>query len=339
MNNLPFATDPARLARARVCFVLVGLALPVVIAFVGVLLMLQWLPELPDPAATHWSGAGAPDGFGPAWTYPVLLAALGIGFPVILGGLVFASTRGGRWGGTIRFLGAFIPAIILFLTIALTWTVATQRGLDDAANAPDGGIGMLVGLAGGLVLLALGWWVQPAVEGTMQTTSAEASLLQLDSETRAVWVRSARMATSGIIVIVAATAVSVAAAVLAALSGSPAAWASAAVGVLLVVLTLTMLAFHVTVDASGLTARSMIGWPRWHVPVTDIAEVRIAQVSPLADYGGWGIRFGAGRRLAVVVRAGEAIEVQRRSGRVFVVTVDDAERGAALLQEFARRAD
>lgn len=39
----------------------------------------------------------------------------------------------------------------------------------------------------------------------------------------------------------------------------------------------------------------------------------------------------------VVLRSGEAIEVQRTGGRRFVVTVDDAQTGAALLGTLVAR--
>lgn len=52
---------------------------------------------------------------------------------------------------------------------------------------------------------------------------------------------------------------------------------------------------------------------------------------------GWGIRV-IGRRIGVLIREGEAIEVTRTDGRVFIVTVPQAARGAALLNAVAARA-
>jgi hypothetical protein len=48
------------------------------------------------------------------------------------------------------------------------------------------------------------------------------------------------------------------------------------------------------------------------------------------------VRVGGG--VGYVVRTGEGIEVERTSGRRFVVTVDDAATGAALLTTLADRA-
>ena len=57
----------------------------------------------------------------------------------------------------------------------------------------------------------------------------------------------------------------------------------------------------------------------------------------MAEFGGWGYRVGRGGRVGVVLRTGEALQVQRTGGRAFVVTVDDAATGAALLNTLAAR--
>ena len=57
----------------------------------------------------------------------------------------------------------------------------------------------------------------------------------------------------------------------------------------------------------------------------------------LGEFGGWGIRFGRGRRLGIVMRSGEALDVQNRNGSALVVTVDDAATAAALLKAVAAR--
>jgi len=54
------------------------------------------------------------------------------------------------------------------------------------------------------------------------------------------------------------------------------------------------------------------------------------------DFGGWGLRLAPGqggtrRRFGLVTRAGEALEVIRRDGRAFVITIDDARAAAAVL--------
>ncbi|MNY73206.1 hypothetical protein D3C86_2119390 [compost metagenome] len=57
----------------------------------------------------------------------------------------------------------------------------------------------------------------------------------------------------------------------------------------------------------------------------------------MGEFGGWGLRLSTDRRFGVVLRSGEAIEVLRRSGKRFVVTVEDAATGAALLEALVER--
>ena len=119
-----------------------------------------------------------------------------------------------------------------------------------------------------------------------------------------------------------------------ALTGAPVAlvWLLGAVGVLLLVLAATTVAFHVRVDDSGLSVDSVLGLPRFRLRLADIASAAAVDVNPMGEFGGWGLRLSVDRRFGVVLRQGEAIEVTRGNGRRFVVTVDDAATGAALLQ-------
>ena len=58
--------------------ILVGAVVPTAIALAAALLMVSWLPELPDPIAVHWEGKGA-NGFGPALPFilaPLVISAL-----------------------------------------------------------------------------------------------------------------------------------------------------------------------------------------------------------------------------------------------------------------------
>jgi len=56
------------------------------------------------------------------------------------------------------------------------------------------------------------------------------------------------------------------------------------------------------------------------------------------EFGGWGVRTSvATGATGVVLRSGEAIEIHRTGGRRFLVTVDDAATGAALLATLAER--
>src|SRR5699024_8174949 len=106
----------------------------------------------------------------------------------------------------------------------------------------------------------------------------------------------------------------------------------------LVVLVPAMTAWQVQVDARGLTARSTFGWPRQHVPAAEVERADVTEVSPFGEFGGWGMRTNTAGTVGVVIRKGEAIAVGRPGGRRFVVPVDDAATGGALLNTYAERA-
>jgi hypothetical protein len=84
------------------------------------------------------------------------------------------------------------------------------------------------------------------------------------------------------------------------------------------------------VDEHGLSvAVGPARWPRWKVPIGDVVNAGVIDVRPIR-YGGWGYRARPGVR-AIVVRSGESLKVERSGAPDLVVTVDDAEAGAALL--------
>ena len=88
---------------------------------------------------------------------------------------------------------------------------------------------------------------------------------------------------------------------------------------------------------AGLRVRSIAGLPRFSVALADVEGVAVVRVDPTAEFGGWGFRLGLDGRFGIVLRAGDAIQVERRRGRTLVVTVDDAATGAGLLSALADR--
>jgi hypothetical protein len=75
-------------------------------------------------------------------------------------------------------------------------------------------------------------------------------------------------------------------------------------------------------------------WPTSHIALSSIKTAIAIDVRPSA-HGGWGYR--GSRRLfgkaAVVVRGGDGIRIDLADGTEFVVTVDDAEQGAGVLND------
>lgn len=335
-------TERADLARAHRAARWVTIYLPTAVTLLGLALVLLWLPRLPNPVATHWSGfSQAPDGFGSPLGYLALSVGLGLGMTILFTLIVFLGGRGGTmpvWSPYQRCMGAFGLGTVVFLQLITVGSVALQLDLSDARHAPP--IGGLVGLgfASWIVVAVIGWFGQPNVSvGGGIDSEPGANGMELGDTERAVWVGETRMSKPFLVTIVLTLILILAATILIAISGSPAWWGMAPIFLLVAVLFACMSWFWVRVDASGLEVRSIVGWPTVRVPADDIAEATAAQVNPLAEFGGWGMRWAPGR-FGVVPRSGTGIVVQRRSGKLFVVVVDDAETAAALLTAVAANA-
>lgn len=65
----------------------------------------------------------------------------------------------------------------------------------------------------------------------------------------------------------------------------------------------------------------------------EIERIAVRKVSPLGEFGGWGIRYGWGRKTGYVWNGTEGIELVLRSGRTIVITVRDGEAVRAAFQE------
>lgn len=98
-----------------------------------------------------------------------------------------------------------------------------------------------------------------------------------------------------------------------------------------------VLSWTVTVDRTGFTARSGLRWPTLHVLLDEVEHAEVVTVRPVRDFGGFGLRTAMDGRTGAVLRPDPALKVHRSEGRVMVVTVDDAQTGAALLNTLAAR--
>lgn len=332
MNSEPLHT------RAIRRFVLVAIIAPAVIVAVGVAIQLLALPAVPATVATHWNASGHADGFAPSWTQPLLTALFGLGVPALIALSALPGMRRGDRGPSYRLLGALAAATSALVTVGMTWTFAMQRGLADASAAPPVWPALGGALLAGIAVGVGAWLLQPAEEWPGRRV-APATPLDLAHGERAVWLRTATMHTGAAVAIVAAVLAVLLSAVVAWTAGAPAgtAWLLTGIALVLLVLAATTLAFRVRVDEDGLAVDSVLGVPRFRVALDDVESAARVVVNPAGDFGGWGLRMGTGRRFGVVLRAGEALEVVRRGGRRFVVTVDDAGTAAGLLEALVER--
>lgn len=323
--------------RARTMLILLGIVFPVLVTSTGVIATLLWVPEVPDPAAIHWSASGVPDGFGPAWTFPAAIAGIGYGLTALLVAMVaLTRARTQPWGPMTRFLGAFMPGAVAAITVSLCGAMAAQRGLADAREATTSALAVLAVPAVWVIVTVAFWLLQPRVP-VRRAVGDTAEDVPLAPSERAVWMHTVTASAGGIAAVTVATLAVLAGAVVLALARTPAAWILLGVAVLLVLMLSTMLAFRVRVDERGLSVVSVGGWPRFAIAIGDVAAVSIDEISPMADFGGWGVRYGPGRGWGVIMRSGEAIVVERRSGARFTVVVPDAARGAGVLEALRER--
>lgn len=289
-----------------------------------------WRDELPAQVASHWSRGGVPDGF----MSPTALVLVGLVSTVALCGLFAAiGLTQGSAASTRRITAAGCVWSGAFMAAVVVGTLAPQRGLADPSQVGLSGAALLTAVllplvpAGIAAALVPGDPAMPAAEAV----PADAPRTALRDGERAVWLRRA---TGGPGLAVGAVAVALTA-LAAALTAE---WTMLVVPVLLAALFVTMFAFTVRVDPSGLTVRSAARWPGTHVPADEVVRASVTQVRPLRDYGGWGWRTARDGRVGVVLRGGQALLVQRTGGRSFAVTVDDAAEAAALLNTMADRA-
>ncbi|WP_448071561.1 DUF1648 domain-containing protein [Georgenia yuyongxinii] len=313
---------------------LFGVGVPVLVTAAAWIVTLRLLPRLPARVALHWGV----DGVDRVGTHAELLREAGAIGGLSLLVLAVLSLTTGRAALVRRLvLGLATGSAVFFAGVLLT-QVLLQVGLDDPyrTGSPDAafllttvaalGAGALAGaLAGADPDL-------PAVEAV----PGDARRTALGAHERAVWTRqagpSARFRRYLWLAVLAYAAASLGLAVV------TQSWFVAVIMLVVVPVALTMVVWDVRVDGAGLTVRGSFGWPRQHVPAAEVERAGVREVSPFREFGGWGLRSAMNGTVGVVVRRGEAIAVERTGGRRFVVTVDDAAAGAALLNTYADRA-
>jgi hypothetical protein len=320
---------------ARPRTLLVGIAVPLALALAALVVAIALAPVLPDPIATHWGPSGEVDGYGPLWATAVLPLLVVLGYTV----LVVAVLRSGREGLTVmhKVLLGVAPFLATMMAVIGSGSLLFQRGLSSASDAPSIVPVVLVALASGAVIAALSWVVLPRAT-RVEDTAEDVPPLEIPVTARATWVQSAGPAR-----VVGTLAIG--ASVLAVIGGGAALWAAAPIPVLLVFLLLMLvviflaagsLFWRVTVDRRGFRAISVLGWPRFSYPLSQIDSATVVDVNPIGDFGGWGLRWGGGGRVGIVLRSGPALAVKRTNGKSLVVTVPLPRTAAALLNSLVK---
>lgn len=308
----------------RLRALLLGVGIPSIVSVIALALIWQSLPELPDPVAIHWGPNGVPDGFGPPFTYLIMVGLAGWLLPL----LMTAPWRGSRHGSTSKFMVMTAVWLSLFISVIAVGSVLQQRGLTNAQDAPGVGylilLAVLVGSAGALVPFLLLPKTPAPVAGT-----PIAPLPLLDGQTVA-WTSVATMSRWFTVPMTLAVVIMAVGALFTApryLLGTAA---------ILALLLLGFSVFKVSVGQQGILVRGYLGFPKIRVPLDQVAQVDLVEVVPMQEWGGWGWRFRPGGQ-GIITRAGAAIQVLRTDGKVVVVTAEDSAVGGATLAALADR--
>ncbi|NLE81021.1 MAG: DUF1648 domain-containing protein [Rhodococcus sp.] len=306
---------------------LFGLLLPVLAAAGGVVLTKIWEPRLPAEIAIHWSSSGpSPDGFdspmASAWTLALVIVLIGGGC------CAFAALAGGQLmvRRLMLFVGLWVVGLITTMQIVV---LSNQLDLDSAADValPMSalGIGGIVGTVLGLIGASSlrDYRVRVPATGRPDTD------LPRYPASAAPVTDDVGFGTVGSVVLVLLVAV-------------PALWLSSLVGSwwllsLFVPITLIVLAtlrFRVIVDDTGIRVLNM-GMTSVSYGIEEIEGVRVAEVKPFADFGGWGLKVKGPRNYGVVTRTGPALILSTASGDRLTVTSPKAEEMAGVLNSLA----
>jgi hypothetical protein len=299
---------------ARVAVVAPGvvLLLALVVAAVGL------GPALPARIAVHFAADGTPDGWGSPWA--VLAAALG------LSALAVAVAEVALRATDRRTAATWVAVVDLVAgTLAAGWIVIALRHATGDGTLPVAWGVLIIGVG----VLAAGVPFALLVRGAAPVPAHDVPPLAVPATARVAW--RARTGSAWFAGIGAGVLVLAGVAAASASTGDPGTAALSGIPLLVAGLALLALArVEVTVDRRGLRLTS--SWTRipiMRVPLTRIESAGWEDVSP-GQWGGWGLRI-SGRGVAYVTRSGPGLVVRLRGGRARLVTVADADRGAAVL--------
>lgn len=304
-------------------------ALPPVVAVLPAVVLLGTAGDrLPDPLPVHFGPAGLADGVASRGVAVVTDLAVAALLAVVFGGIARSTGRtpGPSAGTGVRASWVVAGSWAVAGSVGPVLLGAAAAGLDraTAAGAVLPGWTLPAALAGGVLGGLLGRRLAPADPVAVDEPAAPE--LRLGPTERAGWSRTvvSRLVLGG----GAATGLGGLAALALGTTGT---------AVPLLVASPVLLALssaRVVVDRRGLVVElGPFGRPRIRIPASDVVSATATDISPL-QFGGWGYRIVPGGQ-GVVLRAGRALVVTRRSGRRFTVTVDDADTAARLLAGMA----
>lgn len=277
--------------------------------------------RLPDPIASHWEFSGAPDGSMSLVGLVVLDVVLwllfaGAGAATVLRGEMRRSQRSSMLAA-LGFGSVFAPGLL---------GTAVWANLDVGSwreARPLSWQALLVVVCA-LLVGALAAHVGRRGPADPPEDSGATPAMTLRSGQRAVWVSSGAsrfMTVLGTGLLVVAVVLTGAAAGV---------WGGAGVTAVSGLAVLLFSSVRVQVGAPGVViAFGPLRWPVRRVRLDRIETAR-CEVRRPAAVGGWGYR-GLPGNATIMIRGGECLVLRCTSGGELGISVDDAERGAALI--------
>ncbi|WP_073950711.1 DUF1648 domain-containing protein [Streptomyces kebangsaanensis] len=313
---------------------------------VGTAVLIAALPwaarhRLPDRLATHWGFDGsAPDGSMPLWAACVVPALIWL---ALCAGVEAARWRAGRdaRAATRPWAVAVLPTVGVVIGGVQAAVVRANLDRTDWHQARLSAGWVVASAVAALLAGAGGWLVSTRQRPAGPATAGQdghGPRLELPEGERVVWFSRT---TNPWLHLLAAVTGLVAVAALVALVGGLAepgpAWALFAPCALASLVVAGCASVQARVSEHGLEVSfGPLGWPvrRWTPDAVESA--RVENRTP-TQVGGWGYRL-SGLGTTVMLRAGECLVIRARGRRTdFALSVDDAERGAALLNTLRAR--
>ncbi|MEU1468361.1 DUF1648 domain-containing protein [Streptomyces sp. NPDC005761] len=309
-------------------------ALPFLLALaVDLILFATRRDRLPAQLASHFVGDGRADDFAGRTAYVVVTTALLVG----VGALWALMATGGAFHGrayqraiacgyaAAGFLGYLMAVVLLVNVDAAEDAQGRAQGVSFPMwhLAAAAGVAVLAFGLGLLLAALLPVPQEPPVDGlSAGRPSAGGERIALSAGEVAGWARSA--GNRWLLPVAALTCVGGIALLF------TVGWIAAVPALVVGALLVSFARPYVAVDRRGITVSGMLPWPRVRVPLDRIETAASRDISPLAEYGGWGYRIRPGRT-GIMIRSGEGIVARLADGRDFAVTVDDSVTAAALL--------
>jgi hypothetical protein len=313
----------------------VSLVVPLLVTLAALALTFGIASTLPSSVAVHWNASGTPDSYGSPYTFPILIAVICLPLDAIFGAITVLATHRAAMTVMTKIVGVAGLFITVMLSVTLGGALVLQQGRGSQTHVSPVSLPIGVGVA---AVLSVGvWFLLPKAVKVPRGGGTPVAPVALGTEERASWIRSATAPAAltwgvvGFMIVIAGIVL------FSVLERGGTDWPISFIPVVIFLIVLSNFAWTIRVDARGVRMRSALGVPTITVPLANIESADVIDVQALAQYGGFGVRWGLNGRFGVILRSGEALQIMRRSGRSVVVTVDDATSAAALINGLVKR--